>query len=70
MTEKVKIESPATLYRRIEEKIVDTGFSDVNEYIIYVLREVLAEDEADEEELSEEDVEKIKNRLRSLGYLE
>ena len=70
MTEKVKIEIPATLYRRIEEKIVDTGFSDVNEYIIYVLREVLAEDEADEEELSEEDVEKIKNRLRSLGYLE
>ncbi len=70
MPEKVKIEIPATLYRRIEEKIVDTGFSDVNEYIIYVLREVLAEDEADEEELSEEDEEKVKERLRSLGYLD
>lgn len=69
MTENMKIEIPASLYRKIEERIKGTGFTTVSSYVVYVLREVLAEDE-EEEEFTEEDEEKVKERLRSLGYLD
>jgi Arc/MetJ-type ribon-helix-helix transcriptional regulator len=70
MPDSFEIEIPASLYRRIEERIKDTEFQSVRDYVVYVLREVLSEDEPEDEELSDEDVEKIKKRLKSLGYLE
>ena len=43
----------------------------MSSYVVYVLREVLAEDAVDEEEaFSREDEERVKERLRSLGYLD
>jgi len=62
------ISIPQSLYKRIQERIKGTGFSSVDEYVTYVLREVLSEDEAGE--FTEEDEEKVRERLRSLGYLE
>ncbi len=61
---------PVTLYKKINERIKGTGFTSVSSYVTYVLREIIAEDEEEEEKFSEEDEERVKERLRALGYLE
>ncbi|WP_297499538.1 CopG family transcriptional regulator [Thermococcus sp.] len=69
--ELVAIKIPKSLHERIKERIEGTGFESVDEYVTYVLREVLANLEEEEEEVfSEEEEEKVKERLRALGYLD
>ncbi len=63
--EKRTISLPAELCQRIEERVKATGFSSVDEYVIFVLEEVLKEDRGS----SKEDDEEVKKRLRALGYL-
>ncbi len=65
----VEVKIPASLYKKIEERIEGTGFSSVSSYVTYVLRELLAEDE-EEEVYTPEEEEKVKERLRALGYLD
>ena len=62
---------PTTLYNRIKRLIEGTGFTSVSQYVTYVLREVVAahEESRYEKPFSEEDKEKIIERLRRLGYL-
>ena len=62
---------PVSLYERIRELIRDTGFTSVSQYVTYVLREVVAahEEARYEEPFTEEDKERILERLRRLGYL-
>ena len=64
------ISIPTTLFNRIEEKIKGTGFPSVSSFATYVLREIVAEKKDWKEPLTKEEEEKIKERLRSLGYLE
>ncbi len=68
----MKVEIPDELYRKIEERVKETEFDSVDEYVTFVLQEVLASLEEDEEEqvFSEEEEEKVKERLRALGYLD
>lgn len=63
---------PVQLYEKIKERIEGTGFTSVSDYVTYVLREVLAslEEEEKEEVFSKEEEEKVKERLRALGYLD
>ncbi|MCQ6254478.1 ribbon-helix-helix domain-containing protein [Methanocaldococcus sp.] len=63
---------PIQLYEKIKKRIEGTGFTSVSDYVTYVLREVLASLEEDEKEevFSEEEEEKVKERLRALGYLD
>ncbi|AGK61896.1 hypothetical protein Asulf_01930 [Archaeoglobus sulfaticallidus PM70-1] len=63
---------PKPLYDKIKSRIEGTGFTSVSDYVTYVLREVLAslEEEDKEEVFSEEEEEKVKERLRALGYLD
>lgn len=62
---------PAELYSRIEERAKTTGLGSVDEYIIFVLKEVLKEEgEEKESVLSEEEEDEVKQRLRALGYLD
>ncbi len=63
---------PKPLYDKIKTRIEDTGFTSVSDYVTYVLREVLAslEEEEKEEVFSKEEEEKVKERLRALGYLD
>ena len=62
---------PTPLFKKIEERIKGTGFTSVSSYVTYVLREIVAEEKSDEDEpFSKEDEERIKKRLRALGYLE
>jgi len=62
---------PRPLYERIKSLIKDTGFKSVSDYVTYILREVVSMHESEKyvEELSEEDLEEIKKRLKSLGYI-
>ncbi len=61
---------PTPLFKKIEERIKGTGFTSVSSYVTYVLREIVAEEENEEEPFSKEDEERIKERLRALGYLD
>ena len=63
---------PITLYNRIKNLIQGTGFTSVSDYVTYVLREIVAMHEAErtEEPFTPEDVERIKEKLRALGYLD
>lgn len=61
----------AELYGRIDERVKATGFGSVDEYVTFVLEEVLKEEgEEEERAFSKEDEEEVKKRLRALGYLE
>ena len=60
---------PVPLYEKVKDKIKDTGFTSVSDYVVFVLRELMSEDES-EEGFSKEDEEKVKDRLRSLGYMD
>ena len=59
---------PKKLFDRIAKRIRNTSFSSVSEYVIYLLEKEMYGAE-DEEVFSEEDEEKIMERLRRLGYL-
>ncbi len=64
----MNISIPPSLYKQIEERIEDTGFESVSAYVTYVLRELLSEDE--KETFTKEEEERVKERLRSLGYID
>ena len=58
------------IIKKIEERIIDTEFKSVDEYVTFVLEEVIKDEEEPEEVFSEEDEKKVKERLRALGYLD
>ena len=73
MTERKKfttVSIPTPLFKKVEERIKDTGFTSVSSYVTYVLREIIAEDTQEEEPFTEEDEERVKERLRALGYID
>ncbi len=59
---------PAELYSRIEERVKATAFSSVEEYVIFILEEVLKEEGEEEQAFSKEEEEEVKKRLKALGY--
>ena len=61
---------PAELCSRIEDRVKATDFGSVDEYVIFVLEEVLKEEGEEEKAFSKEDEEEVKKRLRGLGYLD
>jgi metal-responsive CopG/Arc/MetJ family transcriptional regulator len=68
--ERVTIKIPKPLYSRISEIIVDTGFSSVTDFIVYVLRDVIAMRSVNSStQLNQSEIESIRQRLKSLGYL-
>lgn len=60
---------PAELYARVERQVAGTEFHSVDEYVVFVLGEVLKEEEP-EAAFSKEDEVEVKKRLKSLGYLD
>ena len=72
MTKGKPVTIPLPLFNKIKKRIDSSEFNDVNEYVTYVLEEVIKqmEEEDDTPEYSEEDEEKVKERLRALGYLD
>ncbi len=65
--EKTKAVSlPAELYSCIEKRARATGFSSTDDYVVFVLEEVVKE--AGEAAISQEEEAELKRRLRALGY--
>ena len=65
------ISIPTPLAEKIKKRIKGTGFTSLSSYVTYVLREVISGmDEEQEEAFTKEDEEKVKDRLRALGYLD
>jgi len=61
---------PTPLFKKVEERIKGTGFTSVSSYVTYVLREIVAEEEEVEQPFTKEDEERVKARLRALGYID
>ena len=73
---KVTIKIPRALYNRLSEIVNGTGFNSVTDFIIYVMRDLASSrgrmdsfEDGDLENLSREEIEAIRRRLKSLGYL-
>lgn len=73
---KVTIKIPGPLYNRISKIVAGSGFNSVTDFIVYVLRDLVSTREKTSEaekigdsSLSKEEIEAIRKRLKSLGYL-
>ncbi|MBD3355150.1 CopG family transcriptional regulator [Candidatus Woesearchaeota archaeon] len=74
----MKIEIPNKITEKLQKRVDSSDeFKNVQEYVEYILKQVVERlenenDEEDEKEevYSEEDEEKVKERLRGLGYLD
>ncbi len=68
--EKVTIKIPRPLYDNLNQIIEGSGFNSVTEFIVYVLRDLLSSRTIRKEPaLSAKEIEMVKSRLKSLGYL-
>jgi hypothetical protein len=61
---------PESLHERVAKTILGTGFRSVEDYVTQAVREKLSQDEnARDPGYTKEEEEKVKERLRALGYL-
>jgi hypothetical protein len=70
MNDKVTIKIPRTLYVSLKKQIKETGFNSVTDFIVYLLRDIVASGRVDKDiALTKEEIGLIKKRLKTLGYL-
>jgi metal-responsive CopG/Arc/MetJ family transcriptional regulator len=67
--DRVTLKIPRQLYEKLKTVIEGSGFRSVNEFVVYVMRDLISlrKDEA-EKDLSKDEIEAIKQRLKNLGY--
>ena len=63
----ITINIPRGLSEKVNERMKKMGFTSIQHYIAHVLQQVVAEEE--QEVYTKEEEEKIKERLRAMGYL-
>jgi len=65
------VELPERIVERVEARLPRTEFDSSAEYVTYVLEEVLyrVEQETEDDDFEEVDEDEVKDRLKSLGYL-
>ena len=68
-SDRVTLKIPRPLYERLGQVIEGTGFHSVNEFVVYVLRDIMAETDETPTALTPREVELLRARLRNLGYL-
>ena len=64
---------PKPLVEKVKERMKGTGFASVSSYVTYVLRQVISSIEGEErskQAFTKEEEEKVKQRLRDLGYID
>lgn len=70
MRDKVTIKIPKDLYLKLSQMVEETGFSSVTEFIVFAMRTLASAGAIKgEDRLTEEEVKKVRERLRRLGYL-
>ena len=60
---------PIQLNDKIQDLIKNTGFNSTSGFVTYVLRQIVSEGIDRKEGFSKKDEKRVKERLRSLGYL-
>jgi len=61
---------PTALVKQIEEKIESSDIASVQDFVVKVLKENLPASDAPAEGLSQEEEDKVKERLKALGYMD
>jgi len=64
---------PEDIYREIARRVKETEFESIDSYVTYVLEEILRELESETTVKPEEEEakdERVKDRLRDLGYVD
>lgn len=70
MTDRVTIKIPRSLYLKLGQMIDGSGFSSVNEFIVFVMRTLAAGGGlAGQSGYNISEVNEIRERLKKLGYL-
>ena len=68
--DKVTIKIPRPLYQNLSQIIKGSGFNSVTEFIVYILRDLVSSRSMKKEpSLTRGEIEMVKKRLKSLGYL-
>jgi ribosomal protein L19E len=65
---KKKVFIPTSLYEKVEEEIASSEIKSVEDYVIKLLEEKFLKDSGGD--LSKEDEDKVKERLKALGYMD
>ncbi len=72
--DRVTLKIPRELYDQVAERISGTGFRSVSEFIIHVIRDIVACGNLSSREapdgLSQDEVQMVRDRLKALGYIE
>ena len=68
MHKKIKIKVSDDLYEKISARAAKAGFKSIDNFVASLIEDVFKEDHV--ENYSKEEEEEIKNRLKSLGYIE
>ena len=67
--DRVTLKIPRPLYEKLKDVIEGSGFRSVNEFVVYVLRDLISlQKDESEKDLSKGEIEAIKQRLKNLGY--
>ena len=61
--------SSACIFKKVKERIRETEFNSVSDYVTYVLTEIVEEVEP-EKPLTNEDEERVVVTLKALGYID
>jgi Arc/MetJ-type ribon-helix-helix transcriptional regulator len=69
--ERTSVQLPAELVDRVDERVTRTEFESADEYVAFVVGEVLAHVEAEvgTDDADPVDERQVRDRLESLGYL-
>ncbi|MCU0275980.1 MAG: CopG family transcriptional regulator [Acidobacteria bacterium] len=68
-SDRVTLKIPRPLYEKLKTVIDGSGFRSVNEFVVYVLRDLIALKQGEgDKDLSKDEIEAIKQRLKNLGY--
>ena len=67
--DKVTLKIPRPLYNRIKSVIEPSGFSSVNEFVVYILRDLISRTTTNPEQENDiSELDNIRSRLKNLGY--
>ncbi len=66
--DRVTLKIPRPLYNKLKTVLEGSGFGSVNEFVIYVLRDLLSSKKALVSDPSAKEIESIRERLKNLGY--
>ena len=68
MDKKIKIKVTQDIYEKLKRKAHDSSFKNLENYVLSVIQDHVKEDHVDK--YSPEEEAQIKERLKSLGYIE